>query len=261
VTRREHKPEGTTRGSPDANRRESAARSTSSFPSGSPELAKPAFRDEDTGRVTLGLEGPPLTLPGEGGGPEQLLRHSSRPDPTFLDAWSVDRLRRSSLPPSAPLPTFSSAPPANDASEGDETNESDILKLVSQAPRAQSLDLVTEMTERFALGDFSGALRAAELLLGQHPSHAVAQHYANEAAAKLEEMYTSRLQPKSATLQVAMPSSEIAWLGLDPQVGALLPLIDGQSTYETLLSHCGMPRLWVLRALSELLDARVIRLV
>ncbi|HTU57740.1 MAG TPA: hypothetical protein VMF89_04885, partial [Polyangiales bacterium] len=137
--------------------------------------------------MTLGLEGPPLTLPGEGVSPEQMLRHSSRPDPTYLDAWSVDRLKRSSLPPSAPLPSFSSAPPANDA-EGEEGIESDILKLVSQAPRAQSLDLVTEMTERFALGDFSGALRAAELLLGQHPSHAVAQHYANEAAAKLEEM-------------------------------------------------------------------------
>jgi len=261
VTRREQKPERPQRSSPGAKRRESSARPGSSAASGPPEHSSPAFRDEDTGRVTLGLEGPPLTLPGESANPEQQLRHSSRPDPIYLDAWSVDRLKRSSLPPSAPLPTFSSAPPANAAREGDEGSESDILKLVSQAPRTQSLDLVTEMTERFALGDFSGALRAAELLLGQHPSHAVAQHYANEATAKLEEMYTSRLQPKSATLQVAMASAEIAWLGLDPQVGALLALIDGQSTYETLLSHCGMPRLWALRALSELVDARVIRLV
>jgi hypothetical protein len=38
-------------------------------------------------------------------------------------------------------------------------------------------------------------------------------------------------------------------------------LIDGQSNYETLLSHCGMPRLWALRALSDLVDAKVIRLV
>lgn len=258
MTRREQKPEGSHHALPGGSRAEKSARPGASVPA---ESSLPAFRDEDTGRVTLGLDGPPLTLPGEGVSPEQLLRHSSRPDPTYLDAWSVDRLKRSSLPPSAPLPSFSSAPPANDAGEGEEGLESDILKLVSQAPRAQSLDLVTEMTERFALGDFSGALRAAELLLGQHPSHAVAQHYANEATAKLEEMYTSRLQPKSAMLQVAMPSSEIAWLGLDPQVGALLALIDGQSTYEALLSHCGMPRLWALRALSELVDARVIRLV
>lgn len=263
MTRREQKPEGKPQSSPSANRRESSPRRSSSIPAEPLEQATPAFRDEDSGRVTLSLDGPPLSLPGEGVSPEQLLRHSSRPDPTFLDAWSMDRLRRSSLPPSAPLPTFSSAPPANDAGGAgvDEAHESDILKLVSQAPRAQSLDLVTEMTERFALGDFSGALRAAELLLGQHPSHAVAEHYANEAAAKLEEMYTSRLQPNGAILQVAMPSSEIAWLGLDPQVAALLALIDGQSTYETLLAHSGMPRLWALRALSELLDARVIRLV
>lgn len=230
-------------------------------PSESERKVEPAFRDEQTGRVTLSLDGPPLSLPGEGSTPDVAPRHSSRPEPQFLDAWSADRLKRSSLPPSAGIPTFSTAPPANDTEGGELSDESEILKLVSQAPRAQSLDLVTEMTERFALGDFSGALRAAELLLGQHPSHPVAQHYANEATAKLEEMYTSRLHPKTALLQVAMPTSEIAWLGLDPQVGALLALIDGQSNYETLLSHCGMPRLWALRALSDLLDARVIRLV
>jgi hypothetical protein len=252
VTRREQKPEGGSR---------TGAQRGDGSPSSAPEREEPAFRDEHTGRVTLSLDGPPLSLPGEDLPAEPVLGRSSRPEPQFLDAWSADRLKRSSLPPSASLASFSTAPPANDAGEVDETHESDILKLVSQAPRAQSLDLVTEMTERFALGDFSGALRAAELLLGQHPSHPVAQHYANEAAAKLEEMYTSRLHPRSALLHVAMPSSEIAWLGLDPQVGALLALIDGQSTYETLLSHCGMPRLWALRALSDLLDARVIRLV
>jgi hypothetical protein len=257
VTRREQKPEGATRaGSGKPGRGEGGP---SSEP---PSKSRPAFRDEDTGRVTLSLDGPPLSLPGEGSiAPASGPRRSSRPEPQYLDAWSADRLKRSSLPPSAALPKFSTAPPANGAGESEESSESDILKLVSQAPRAQSLDLVTEMTERFALGDFSGALRAAELLLGQHPSHPVAEHYANEATAKLEEMYTSRLHPKTAMLQVAMPSSEVAWLGLDPQVGALLALIDGQSTYETLLSHCGMPRLWALRALSDLLDARVIRLV
>lgn len=255
MTRREQKPEVPSRvAASNGSRNDGSASSV-------PPKGKPAFRDEETGRVTLSLDGPPLSLPGESILPEPARAHSSRPEPQFLDAWSADRLRRSSLPPSAPIPSFSSAPPANDTGESEESSESDILKLVSQAPRAQILDLVTEMTERFALGDFSGALRAAELQLGQHPSHPVAQHYANEAAAKLEEMYTSRLHPKNAMLQVAMPSAEIAWLGLDPQVGALLALIDGQSTYETLLSHCGMPRLWALRALSDLLDARVIRLV
>lgn len=221
----------------------------------------PVFRDADSGRVTLSLEGPPLALPDELPLHEVTLRKSSHPAPQFLDAWSADRIRRSSLPPSAAVTTLSSEPPANDTQGGEDVNESDLLALVGRARPAQSLDLVTEMTERFALGDYSGALRAAQLMLGKNPGHSLGQHYARESQAKLEEMYTSRLAAQSGVFRVAIPTADIAWLGLDPQVSGLLALIDGATHYEALLAHCGMPRLWALRTLVELLDARVIRLV
>ncbi|HEX6239303.1 MAG TPA: hypothetical protein VFZ61_00360 [Polyangiales bacterium] len=226
------------------------------------------FHDMESGRVTLSLDGPPLTLPDELPLHEVSLRKSSQPAPQYLDAWSVDRIRRSSLPPTAQVATFSSEPPAfpaeapaNDTQSAEELREDDLLALVGRARPAQSLDLVTEMTERFALGDYSGALRAAQLLLGKDPSHALGQHYARESQAKLEDMYTSKLSVQGGVFRVAIPTADIAWLGLDPQVSALLALVDGRSHYEALLAHCGMPRLWALRTLVELLEARVIRLV
>jgi hypothetical protein len=185
-------------------------------------------------------------------------------EPQHLDAWNVDRLRRSSLPPSVTdaASVFPSAPPANDTQQHPDPNdldEGDLLALVGRSRPALSLDLVTEMTERFALGDYSGALRAAELLLGQDANHTLGQHYARESTSKLEDMYTSRL--RIGQLRVVVPASDIAWLGLDPQVAALLQQIHAHPDYEVLLAHSGMPRLWSLRTLVELLDARVIRLV
>jgi hypothetical protein len=232
-----------------------------------PAESDAVFHDADSGRVTLSLDGPPLTLPDDLPLHEVSLRKSSQPAPPSLDAWSVDRIKRSSLPPSASVASFSSEPPAFPAeppandTQGEELRESDLMALVGRARPTQSLDLVTEMTERFALGDYSGALRAAQLLLGQDPAHALGQHYARESQTKLEDMYTSRLSAYGGVFRVAIPMADIAWLGLDPQVTALLSLVDGVAHYEALLAQCGMPRLWVLRTLVELLDARVIRLV
>jgi hypothetical protein len=230
------------------------------------ELEGPAFQDEVAGRVTLTLGGPPLELPRELLDQEPVVApRNLRSEPHHLDAWSADRLRRSSLPPSAESSAAVSVfppTPANDAAAermlGDEG--SDLLNLVSRARPMQALDLVTEMTERFSLGDFSGALRAAELLLGQQPDHELGQHYARESRAKLEDMYTSRLGG-ARPLQVAVPQTDIAWLGLDPHVAALLAQVDGESDYEAVLAQSSMPRLAALRALVDLLEARVIRLV
>lgn len=223
--------------------------------------AGPALHDDDAGRVTLSLDGPPLQLPEELAVHEVDVRHSSQPAPQFLDAWSADRVRRSSLPPSASVAGFSTLPPENDTEVPDDGSDSDLLALVGRARPAQAFDLVTEMTDRFALGDYSGALRAAQLLLGQDPEHELGQHYERESQQKLEELYSSRLRVRGGVLCLDRPVGDLAWLGLDPQVMALLSLIDGEAEYESLVARSGMPRLWALRALVELLDARVVRLV
>ncbi len=127
--------------------------------------------------------------------------------------------------------------------------------------RTAVLDLVSEMAERFALGDFSGCLRVAELLLGQDESHSLATHYARESRQKLEGLYVARITALGRIPQLAVPDSEVQWLGLDSRLGFLLSRIDGESDYETLLDLSGMPRMEALRCLVELVETRIVRIV
>lgn len=183
-------------------------------------------------------------------------------EPATYDAWNADRLKRSSPPPSGTTPVTpippqrpSVAPPEPDAAD-------DAFALVSRSTSTlPALDLVSEMAERFALGDFTGCLRAAELVLGQNPEHAVAQHYAREAHLKLEALYRSRLDAQGRVPVLAVPENELRWLGLDPQVGHLLSRIDGAADYDQVISASGMPKLAALRTLVELVDGRVVRLM
>lgn len=218
--------------------------------------------------VTLSLSAPPLTLPGE-------VSNETFLDPTdasvayaHLDAWSLDKLRRSSLPPAMaqravttviPPPARTPAPEA-----GDGTEDGGALSLIgrSPVPPAPAADLLGEIADRFALGDYTGALRAAELVLGQDPGHDLAQHYAGQSREKLEFMYSSRaFADGNKVVQLALPEQELRWLGLEPQFSTLLARVDGKSDAEAVISASGLPRLEALRGLVALLDGKVIRLV
>ncbi|MGB8332733.1 MAG: hypothetical protein WCE62_21590 [Polyangiales bacterium] len=148
------------------------------------------------------------------------------------DAWLVDRDRRS-LPPAAPAPV--------------------------QAPRAlSSADIHREIADHFALGNFAAALHAAELQLGLDPDDMGAQQYAHESRARLETRYTTRIGSLEYVFNVAVPTAQVKWLGLDPQAAFLLSLVDGQTTVAEVLDLCHMGRLEGLRVFTELLEARAI---
>lgn len=260
-------------------------------------LAPPADLDGPTEprpprRVTLTFSGPPLQLPGEdaptagrrgesqaglalpegaGGGPGR--------DPSGVDAvhdaWVLAREEpvpgggvRTSLPPS------SSRPPGLDrltrttpAARGPRRRSpsTDALELVEQSrssrPGAPASDPAAEMAERFALGDFTGALTVAELLLGRDPGHEAARRYAEGCRERLAQLYTSRLGRLDRVPRVAVPDAEIRWLGLDHHAAFLLSRIDGESTVEDLLHVVAMPRVDALKTLVELLDAQAIEMV
>jgi hypothetical protein len=227
-------------------------------------------------QITLSIRIPPLHLPGEHNPPQAALsswRPPAAEAPAHLDAWNRDRVQRSSLPPSALVaPSGSSSAakgfsPGYVGAEGDPDipaleSEGDALALASRPSHfPPALDLVSEMSERFALGDFSGALRAAELLLGQDSEHALADHYARESRYKLEGLYTSRITAHGRTPVLTVLESEVRWFGLDSRAGLLLPHVDGTSDYETVVALSGMPRLEALRCLAELVEANVVRLV
>ncbi|MFT3921194.1 MAG: hypothetical protein QM778_01535 [Myxococcales bacterium] len=232
-------------------------------------------------KVTLTLESVSLHLPGEE--PARASTQDSLPSvpavgvasDDHLDGWNADRIRRSSFPPSASKQTAVAAKPLELVSGHvlEASDEGDALALAGRRSRpTPTLDLVSEMSERFALGDFTGALRAAELVLGQDtaglpPGDArlsaqdLARHYAQESRQKLEGLYVSRLDAQGRVPKLAVPESEIRWLGLDSRMGFLLSRIDGTSDYETILELSGMPRLEALRSLVELVDAKVVRIV
>jgi hypothetical protein len=180
----------------------------------------------------LGADGT-IDLAGGLGVPSASRRRTTRPSG---DAWVVDRDRRSLLPPSPAVEAPSSEP--------------------NETPTTE--DIHREIADRFALGDFAAALSAAELQLGVDPTDEAALHYAETSRTRLETRCTTRIGSLDYIFNLAVPTSKVKWLGLDPQAAFLLSLVDGQTTVAEVLELCQMGRLEALRVFTELLDAKAI---
>jgi hypothetical protein len=129
------------------------------------------------------------------------------------------------------------------------------------APAASARDLaITDMKDRYAMGDFTGALLVAEGMLEVDADDIDAQRYAKSCRDVLTQMYSARLGSLGQRVRVAVPGDQIRWLSLDHRAGFVLSLIDGSSTVEELLDISGMNRLDALRILYTLYDQRVIAL-
>lgn len=124
--------------------------------------------------------------------------------------------------------------------------------------RATTGGPTVDMRDRFALGDFTGALVLAETLLEQDPSHAEAARYADSCRERLRQMYAARLGALDRVPRVIVPPDQVRWLSLDHRAGFVLSCVDGYSTIEEILDVSGMPALDALRVLYELLQQRII---
>lgn len=228
---------------------------------------------EQTARLTLDFSGPLLPLPE--GDIDDLPQHVSPARTSGHDAWAVDHVRRSTPPPMQVKPGWleqglergtrpGSEPPVPPPAE----------KPLSVAPQGTAFDLVDsvrpsfsgvdlhqEMADRFALGDFSGALGIAELILGTRGDDPAAAKYAEACREKLEHFYAARVGSLAAALRVVVRDSDVRWLGLDHRAGFLLSRIDSQLTIDELLDTSGMPRLEALRTISDLLDLKAIEVI
>jgi hypothetical protein len=131
--------------------------------------------------------------------------------------------------------------------------------LVPPAPPPKT-DPMSELRERYALGDFSGALTIAEGLLEDQPTHADAQRYAESCRDVLRQMYAARLGPLDQVPVVAIPAEQLRWLTLDHRSGFLLSHVDGVSTLEEILDISGMNPLEAMRIIYDLLQQKVIAL-
>jgi hypothetical protein len=132
--------------------------------------------------------------------------------------------------------------------------------LMPSAPASGRDQEIGEMKDRYATGDFTGALVVAEALLEANPDDIDAQRYAQSCRDVLTQMYAARLGALNRSVRVAVPGDQIRWLSLDHRAGFMLSLVDGSSTVEELLDISGMNRLDALRILYTLYEQRVIAL-
>jgi len=138
--------------------------------------------------------------------------------------------------------------------------ELDLSGFESAPPRPAPDPALRALADRYATGDYSGALIVAEGLLETTPDHAEALRYAQNCRDVLTQMYSARLGALDQVVGVAIPNDQIRWLSLDHRAGFLLSLVDGTSSVEELLDISGMPRLDALRIFYSLLQEQVISL-
>jgi len=126
------------------------------------------------------------------------------------------------------------------------------------APR--SGDPMVELRDRYAVGDFTGAMTIAEAVLADDPSNAEVLRYMESCRDILLQMYKARLGSLDRVPRIALPAEELRWLTLDHRSGFLLSCIDGTSTIEDILDVSGMPPLDTLRILYTLMQQQIIEL-
>lgn len=162
-------------------------------------------------------------------------------------------------PPRHELPTLDISEGVDDVLGGGLRRERSGLDLASEPPPAAVEDPAgRELRDRYAVGDFTGALVIAESILELDGENLEAKRYAQSCRDVLMQMYAARLGSLDQVVSVAIPPDQIRWLSLDHRAGFLLSLVDGYSSVDELLDICGMPRLDALRIMYQLLEQRVI---
>jgi hypothetical protein len=119
-------------------------------------------------------------------------------------------------------------------------------------------DPIAEMRERASLGDYTGALEMAELILAADPGSLEAAECAENCRSVLENMYAARLGPSDGVPVVVVPQAQMQWLSIDHRAGFVLSLIDGSSTLEMVIDVSGMQKLDALRILHALVQQRIV---
>ncbi len=141
--------------------------------------------------------------------------------------------------------------------------EAAVLGAIAAAPGPEITertidDPVAEMTERFSLGDYTGALEMSELILAEDPGNLEAAECGENCRSVLEGMYVAKLAPLDRAPVVVVPRTQMRWLSIDHRAGFVLSLVDGAVSVETILDLSGMPRLDALRILHELVLQKIV---
>jgi hypothetical protein len=117
----------------------------------------------------------------------------------------------------------------------------------------------TQMRERLELGDYSGALAAAEEIAKSGGEDAEVKRVAKECRRVLVGMYESRIGSFDRAPELAVSPHDLVWRNLDATAGFILSRIDGVSTFEDIVDISGLPRFETCRILNQLLQDGIIR--
>lgn len=251
------------------------------------DLIDLAWDDDASGEIPLaGLHAVPDLDPNEG---DRVTAIPAEPPSEYVRqamAQAEEREEKSGVQPVGERPSARPTPAPEVALELDipDLDEHDDLGLDLESPKAPDpmqlgfgardfeLELetpaappveepaVSQMRDRYAAGDFTGALVLAESLLESDPSHPDALRFAESCRDVLTQMYAARLGALDQPVQVAVPPDQVRWLSLDHRAGFLLSLVDGSSTIDEILDISGMPRLEALRIMFTLFEQQIIRL-
>lgn len=177
----------------------------------------------------------------------------TKPPPDGFDSYEIDAQR----PPTDPARRDETIP--TDAPPPIQTTGLEFSGRFSSAPPGEK-SRAAQMKDKFAMGDFSGALELAEAVLAETPSDHEARSLASKCRDVLNDMYASRINGLHRVPRVVMTPDQIRWLSLDHRAGFMLSMIDGISSVDDLLDISSMPRTEALRIVCSLLDHKVIAL-
>lgn len=228
----------------------------SGAPAAPPPPAVPSFEQDEprSKQITLTNE---VEL--EAAREKSALRTEPPPRHATPSALSIADARSPSSPSNPAVP----AAPQSQRSLSPTSIEAAVLGAIGSSPAPEITertidDPVAEMRERFSLGDYTGALEMAELILAEEPGNLEAAECGENCRTVLENMFAARLGPLDRVPMVVVPRTQMRWLSIDHRAGFVLSLIDGSSSVEMILDVCGMPRLDALRILHELVQQKIV---
>jgi hypothetical protein len=109
------------------------------------------------------------------------------------------------------------------------------------------------------LDDFSGAVELLEKILQDAPDHPEARKMRDEAESQLLSMLSSKLGNLNRVPRVQMAEDEIIWLNYDHRAGFVLSLVDGELSFDEIISISGITQLECMRFLVQFLQDKVIK--
>jgi hypothetical protein len=115
------------------------------------------------------------------------------------------------------------------------------------------------MKERFAVGDYTGALDLAEKLLESDTENQEASLCRLKCRKTLMQMYESRIGSFSRVPKRNISEEEVIWRNLDPVAGFIMASVDGVVTFEDIIDISTLSRFETCRVLNQLLQDGIIK--